>query len=43
MLILGWQGRGGMGRFWLGQGKAKLHCSGGTINYLASEGTSRKG
>ena len=28
---------------WLGQGKAKLHCSGGTINYPAAEGTSRKG
>ena len=33
----------GSGRFRLGQRKAKLHCRGGTINYLASEGTSRKG
>ena len=32
-----------MGRLWLGQGKAKLHCSGGTINYPATEDTSRKG
>ena len=33
----------GLGRFWLGQGKMKLYCSGGTINYLASEGKAEKG
>ena len=42
-MIWEWWGRVGLWRFWLGQGKAKLHCNGGTINYSATEGTSRKG
>ena len=31
-----------VGRFCIGQSKRKMHCSAGTINYLATKGTSRK-
>ena len=45
MVIPGWRGPGwgGIGPFWLGQGKRKLLCSGGIINYPAIKDTSRKG
>lgn len=31
----------GVGAFWLGQGYSKLHCRDGTINYPATQGTSK--